>query len=54
MFDLTFSNFCFEEKNPYFKNISCKLKDNIFPAVISILIFITASFFTVFIQFFLL
>jgi len=52
MFDLTFSNFCFEEKNPYFKNISCKLKDNIFPAIISILIFITASFFAVFIQFF--
>ena len=52
IFDLTFANFCFEKNNPYFKNISCKLKDNFFNAIISILIFIIASFFTVLIQFF--
>ena len=51
-FDITFSNFCFEKKNPYFEDISCKLKDNILPAIISIIIFVTSSFFTVFIQFF--
>ena len=52
IFDLTFANFCFDTNNPYFKNISCKLKDNFFNAIISILIFIIASFFTVLIQFF--
>ena len=51
-FDITFSNFCFEKKNPYFEDISCKLKDNLLPALISLLIFIVSSFFTVFIQFF--
>ena len=52
IFDLTFANFCFEKRNPYFNDISCSLKDNLFESIISILIFITASFFTVLIQFY--
>ena len=52
IFDLTFANFCFEKRNPYFNDISCSIKDNLFESIISILIFITASFFTVLIQFY--
>ncbi len=52
MFDLAFCNFCFEDKNPFFKGVSCTVKDNYFPAVISVIMFIMASFFTVIIQFF--
>ena len=52
MFDLAFCNFCFEDNNPFFKGVSCTIKDNYFPAVISVIMFIIASFFTVIIQFF--
>ena len=52
MFDLAFCNFCLEDKNPYFKGVSCTIKDNYFPAIISVFMFIISSFFTVIIQFF--
>ena len=52
MFDLAFCNFCLEDKNPFFQGVSCTVKDNYFPAVISVFMFIISSFFTVIIQFF--
>ena len=52
--DLGLSNFCFgsDDFNPYFKNISCKVSDNILMVILSILTTIMSVFFVVFIQFF--
>ena len=52
--DLGLSNFCFgsDEFNPYFKNVSCKVSDNILMVILSILTTIMSAFFVVFIQFF--
>ena len=50
--DLVFSNFCFgeNETNPFYKNVSCKIKDNIPIVIISIILLIITFFLTFFIQ----
>ncbi len=51
--DCCFSSFCLKGKtNPYFKNVSCSIKDNLLTNIISIFLFILSIFFTVLIQFF--
>ena len=51
--DCCFSSFCLKGKtNPYFKNVSCSIKDNLLTNIIAILLFILSIFFTVLIQFF--
>ena len=52
--DLVFSNFCFgeDDKNQYFSNVSCKLKDNLAIVIISILLLIITIILTFLIQIF--
>ena len=52
--DLGLSNFCFgsDEFNPYFKNIPCKLSENVLMIILSLLTTLMSVFFVVFIQFF--
>ena len=51
--DCCFSTFCLKGKtNPYFKNVSCSIKDNLLTDIVAIILFILSVFFTVLIQFF--
>ena len=52
--DLVFSNFCFgeNETNPFFKGVSCKIKDNIQIIIFSVILLIISIITMFFIQFF--
>ena len=50
--DFIFSNFCFGENeiNPFFKGVSCKIRDNLDVIIISILLFILSVIVILFLQ----
>ena len=52
--DSVFSNFCFDENdiNPYFKGVSCKIKDNLAIVISSVILLILSIILTLFIQLF--